>query len=147
MPYLDYLHRTLALIERGKTSGSWWWPSPSVMFFVADSDARAFVTDALADPVHLEGTELFDGFAFLACRTPPFTRPLLPFPRRAAGLPGLDHPPRARGARADAVLAANLRLWQRVRRKGGDALRGIRRGAVHARGLGRATTGRRRGRG
>ena len=78
MPYLEYLHRTIPLIERGKQSGSWWWPSPSVMLFVADSDARAFVEEALANPIHLEGTELFSGFAFLAFITRHYFRPLLP---------------------------------------------------------------------
>ena len=125
--YLDYLHRTLALIERGKASGSWWWPSPSAMFFVPDSDARAFVIDALADPATLEGTELFGGFAFLACRTAPFTRPLFPFPKEPLAFQAWIIR-RAPADRVDAVLAANLRLWQRVRAKGGTRYAGY--GAV-----------------
>ena len=127
MPYLDYLHRTLPLIERGKQSGSWWWPSPSAMFFVADSDARAFVTDALADPVHLEGTELFDGFAFLACPTRHFTRPLLPFPEEPLAFQAWIIR-RAPAERVDAVLQANLALWERVKAKGGERYAGY--GAV-----------------
>lgn len=127
VPYLDYLHRTLPLIERGKQNGSWWWPSPSVMLFVADSDARAFVTEALADPVHLEGTELFDGFAFLACPTRAFTRPLLPFPREPIAFQAWIIR-RAPKERVDTVLAANLRLWERVRAKGGTRYAGY--GAV-----------------
>jgi FAD/FMN-containing dehydrogenase len=125
--YLDYLHRTLPLIERGKTSGSWWWPSPSVMLFVGDSDARAFVTEALADPIHLEGTELFDGFAFLACPTRPFTRPLLPFPREPLAFQAWIIR-RAPAERVPALLEANLRLAERVRRKGGKRYAGY--GAV-----------------
>ena len=125
--YLDYLHRTLPLIERGKTSGSWWWPSPSVMLFVADSDARAFVTEALSDPIHLEGTELFDGFAFLACPTRPFTRPLLPFPREPLAFQAWIIR-RAPAERVPALLEANLRLAERVRRKGGKRYAGY--GAV-----------------
>ncbi len=127
MPYLDYLHRTLPLIERGKTSGSWWWPSPSVMLFVADSDARSFVTDALADPTTLEGTELFDGFAFLACPTRPFTRPLLPFPREPLGFQAWIIR-RSPAERVPALLEANLRLAERVRSKGGQRYAGY--GAV-----------------
>jgi FAD/FMN-containing dehydrogenase len=127
VPYHEYLHRTLPLIERGKQSGSWWWPSPSAMFFVADSDARAFVTDALAEPTTLEGTELFGGFAYLACRTPAFTRPLLPFPREPLAFQAWIIR-RAPADRVDAVLAANLRLWQRVRAKGGTRYAGY--GAV-----------------
>ena len=127
LPYLDYLHRTLALIERGKASGSWWWPSPSAMFFVPDSDARALVIDALADPATLEGTELFGGFAFLACRTAPFTRPLFPFPDEPLAFQAWIIR-RAPADRVDAVLAANLRLWQRVRAKGGTRYAGY--GAV-----------------
>lgn len=127
LPYIDYLHRTLALIERGKQSGSWWWPSPSAMFFVPESDARAFVTDALADPATLEGTELFGGFAFLACRTAPFTRPLFPFPKEPLAFQAWIIR-RAPADRVDAVLAANLRLWQRVRAKGGTRYAGY--GAV-----------------
>jgi FAD/FMN-containing dehydrogenase len=127
VPYRDYLNRTLALIERGKASGSWWWPSPSAMFFVPDSDARAFVTDALADPATLEGTELFGGFAFLACRTAPFTRPLFPFPDEPLAFQAWIIR-RAPADRVDAVLAANLRLWQRVRAKGGTRYAGY--GAV-----------------
>ena len=123
MPYLEYLHRTLPLIERGKQSGAWWWPSPSAMLFVADSDARAFVTDALADPTTLEGTELFGGFAFLACPTPAFARPLLPFPREPLAFQAWIIR-RAPADRVDAVLAANLRLWQRVRAKGGTRYAG-----------------------
>ena len=146
MAYLDYLHRTLPLIERGKTSGSWWWPSPSVMLFVADSDARAFVTEALADPIHLEGTELFGGFAFLACPTRPFTRPLLPFPREPLAFQAWIIR-RAPAERVPAVLEANLRLWRARAREGRNALRGIRRGAVHARAIGPSTTGPRPGRG
>lgn len=127
MPFRDYLNRTLALIERGKTSGSWWWPSPSAMFFVPDSDARAFVTEALADPTTLEGTELFGGFAFLACRTAPFTRPLFPFPDEPLAFQAWIIR-RAPAGRVGAVLAANLRLWQRVRAKGGTRYAGY--GAV-----------------
>ena len=127
MPYPDYLHRTLALIERGKQSGAWWWPSPSAMFFVADSDARAFVTDALADPTTIEGTELFGGFAFLACPTRVFTRPLLPFPAEPLAFQAWIIR-RTPAARVGAVLDANLRLWQRVRAKGGTRYAGY--GAV-----------------
>jgi FAD/FMN-containing dehydrogenase len=127
LPYLDYLHRTLALIERGKQSGSWWWPSPSAMFFVPDSDARAFVTDALADPVHLEGTELFEGFAFLACPTRHFTRPLLPFPKEPLAFQAWIIR-RAPKERVGAVLQANLALWERVKAKGGERYAGY--GAV-----------------
>jgi cytokinin dehydrogenase len=125
--YLDYLHRTLPLIERGKQSGSWWWPSPSAMFFVPDSDARAFVTEALADPVHLEGTELFDGFAFLAAPTKHFTRPLLPFPKEPLAFQAWIIR-RAPKERVPAVLDANLKLWERVKSKGGERYAGY--GAV-----------------
>lgn len=125
--YIDYLHRTLPLIERGKTNGSWWWPSPSVMLFVADSDARAFVTEALANPIHLEGTELFSGFAFLACPTRPFTRPLLPFPREPLAFQAWIIR-RAPAERVDHVLEANFGLWERVRAKGGTRYAGY--GAV-----------------
>jgi FAD/FMN-containing dehydrogenase len=118
VPYLEYLHRTLPLIERGKANGSWWWPSPSAMFFVADTDARAFITDALADPTTLEGTELFDGFAFLACPTRPFTRPLLPFPAEPLAFQAWIIR-RAPAERVPAVLEANLRLAERVRSRGG----------------------------
>ena len=127
MPYLDYLHRTLPLIERGKTSGSWWWPSPSVMLFVADSDARSFVTEALADPTTVEGTELFDGFAFLACPAARFTRPLLPFPREPLAFQAWIIR-RAPAERVPALLDANLRLAERVRGKGGRRYAGY--GAV-----------------
>jgi len=125
--YLDYLHRTLPLIERGKASGSWWWPSPSAMFFVANSDARAFITDALADPTTLEGTELFDGFAFLATPTKPFTRPLLPFPREPLAFQAWIIR-RAPAERVPALLEANLRLAKRVRGNGGHRYAGY--GAV-----------------
>jgi FAD/FMN-containing dehydrogenase len=125
--YLDYLHRTLPLIERGKQSGSWWWPSPSVMFFVPDSDAKAFVTEALADPVHLEGTELFDGFAFLAAPTHPFKRPLLPFPKEPLAFQAWIIR-RAPEGRVPAVLDANLKLWERVKSRGGERYAGY--GAV-----------------
>lgn len=125
--YLDYLHRTLPLIARGKASGSWSWPSPSAMFFVADSDARAFITDALADPTTLEGTELFDGFAFLACPTRLFTRPLLPFPREPLAFQAWIIR-RAPAERVPAMLQANLRLAERVRGKGGHRYAGY--GAV-----------------
>lgn len=127
MPYLEYLHRTLPLIEKGKQSGAWWWPSPSAMFFVADADARAFVTDALADPTTLEGTDLFGGFAFLACPTKGFTRPLLPFPKEPLAFQAWIIR-RAPAERVPAVLDANLRLWQRVRAKGGTRYAGY--GAV-----------------
>ena len=127
IPYLDYLHRTLALIERGRQSGSWSWPSPSAMFFVPDSDATAFVTDALADPVHLEGTELFDGFAFLAAPTRHFTRPLLPFPKEPLAFQAWIIR-RAPNERVPAVLDANLKLWERVKGKGGERYAGY--GAV-----------------
>ena len=127
MPYLEYLHRTLAIIERGKASGAWWWPSPSVMFFVADTDARAFVTDALADPTTLEGTELFGGFAFLACPTRAFIRPLLPFPTQPLAFQAWIIR-RVPAERVPTVLDANLRLWQRVRAKGGTRYAGY--GAV-----------------
>jgi FAD/FMN-containing dehydrogenase len=125
--WLDYLHRTLPLIERGKQSGAWWWPSPSVMFFVADSDAKAFVTEALADPVHLEGTELFDGFAFLAAPTAHFKRPLLPFPKEPLAFQAWIIR-RAPEERVPAVLDANLKLWERVKAKGGERYAGY--GAV-----------------
>ena len=128
MSYLDYLHRTLPLIERGKTSGSWWWPSPSVMLFVADSDARAFVTEALADPIHLEGTELFDGFAFLACPTRPVHPAAAAVPARAARLPGLDHPPRARGPGARRARREPPAVASACARKGGTRYAGY--GAV-----------------
>ena len=121
--YIDYLHRTLPLIERGKQSGSWWWPSPSVMFFVPDSDARAFVTETLADPVHLEGTDLFDGYAFLAAPTRHFTRPLLPFPKEPLAFQAWIIR-RAPKERVDAVLAANMRLWERVKARGGERYAG-----------------------
>jgi cytokinin dehydrogenase len=125
--YLDYLHRTLPLIERGKASGSWWWPSPSMMLFVADSDARAFVTEVLSDPIQLEGTELFDGFTFFANPTRPFTRPLLPFPRESVAFQAWLIR-RAPAERVPALLEANLRLAERVRRKGGTRYAGY--GAV-----------------
>jgi cytokinin dehydrogenase len=97
------------------------------MFFVADSDARAFVTEALADPIHLEGTELFSGFAFLACPTRPFTRPLLPFPREPLAFQAWIIR-RAPAERVPAVLQANHRLWERVHSKGGTRYAGY--GAV-----------------
>jgi FAD/FMN-containing dehydrogenase len=125
--YLDYLHRTLPLIERGKQSGSWWWPSPSAMFFVPDSDAMAFVTDSLSDPVHLEGTELFDGYAFLAAPTRHFNRPLLPFPREPLAFQAWIIR-RAPTERVPAVLDANYKLWERVKAKGGERYAGY--GAV-----------------
>jgi len=125
--YLDYLHRTLPLIERGKTSGSWWWPSPSMMLFVADSHARAFVTEVLSDPIQLEGTELFDGFTFFANPTRPFTRPLLPFPRESVAFQAWLIR-RAPAERVPALLAANLRLAERVRGMGGTRYAGY--GAV-----------------
>jgi hypothetical protein len=127
MPYLEYLHRTLPLIERGKQNGAWWYPSPSAMFFVADRDARAFVTEALADPTTLEGTELFNGFAFLAAPTRHFTRPLLPFPAEPLAFQAwiIRRVPKERVA---VVLDANLRLWQRVTANGGTRYAGY--GAV-----------------
>jgi cytokinin dehydrogenase len=125
--YLDYLHRTLPLIERGKTSGSWWWPSPSMMLFVAGSDARAFVAEVLADPLQLEGTELFDGFTFFANPTRPFTRPLLPFPREPVAFQAWLIR-RAPAERVPVLLEANLRLAERVRAKGGTRYAGY--GAV-----------------
>ena len=125
--YLDYLHRTLPLIERGKASGSWWWPSPSMMVFVADSDARAFVSEVLSDPIQLEGTELFDGFMFFANPTRPFTRPLLPFPREAIAFQAWLIR-RAPAERVPVLLEANLRLAERVRRRGGTRYAGY--GAV-----------------
>lgn len=127
MPYAEYVHRTLPLIERGKQSGAWWYPSPSAMFFVADSDARAFVTEALAEATTLEGTELFNGFAFLACPTRVFTRPLLPFPNEPLAFQAWIIR-RVPAERVPAVLDANLRLWQRVRANGGTRYAGY--GAV-----------------
>ena len=135
-PYLDYLHRTMPLIERGKQSGSWWWPSPSAMFFVPDSDARAFVTDALADPVHLEGTELFEGFAFLAAPNAALQATAAPLPRSAPLAFQAWIFRRAPRRSACRLLDPNLKLWERVKSKGGEPIRGLRRGAVHPRALG-----------
>ena len=120
LPYVEYLHRLVALEQALRANGQWSYPHPWLMTFIGDTQVEAVVSAELArmSPADLGP---FGQVVLSAFHRQAVTSPLLRLPTDdlcyAFNLVRI--PATAEPAEADRLVRANRSTYERIRAAGG----------------------------
>jgi cytokinin dehydrogenase len=120
LPFVEYLHRFVALELALRTNGQWLHPHPWLMTFIGDTQVETVVSSELA---RLPPTDLgpFGQLVLSAFPRQSVTSPLLRLPDDDLGYAFnlVRIPATAKPAEADRLVSANRSAYERIRAAGG----------------------------